>query len=74
MAIVTTATSITPPFGAEELHAHMWQATASIADWVTSSQGCNELQVRNLIEYLQLGTWVELIAEKKDAFTDSQLR
>ena len=53
MAIVTTATSITPPPGAEELLAHLWQATASIADWVTYSQGCNELQVRNLIEHLQ---------------------
>ena len=53
MAIVTMATSIIPPPGAEELHAHMWQVVASIADCVTSSQGCNELHVRNLVEHLQ---------------------
>ena len=53
MAIVTMATLIAPPPGAEELHAHLWQAAASIADWVTNSQGCNELQVQNFIEHLQ---------------------
>ena len=53
MAIVTMATSIIPPPGAEELLAHLWQVVASIADCVTSSQGCNELQVRNLVEHLQ---------------------
>ena len=33
--------------------AHLWQVASSIADWVTYSQGCNKLQVRNLTEHLQ---------------------
>ena len=53
MAIVTIATSITTPLGAEELHAHMWQAATLIADWGYIYQGGNQLQVQDLIVHLQ---------------------